>query len=265
MRRILSGLSALILCLSLLTPSVLATDEKTYFVFPTDPPSPTAPVGWAYPIPLETLTDDAALLILVNRVNRLDEDYPPMDGENPLVDTTVRKRKDLEMLAHPEASAALVAMFEAAAADSMRLVLHSAYRSYRTQAITFENNVKKNDGDTGYVQPAGASEHQTGLAFDIVNPEWIDKSFSTSFEKTAEAQWMAAHCAEYGFILRYPKNSTKETGVRYEPWHLRYVGPRAARYITDSGLTLEAFTIEWQDALAAWEAATAAPAPPAEP
>ena len=55
--------------------------------------------------------------------------------------------------------------------------------------------------------------------------------------------WMAAHCAEYGFILRYPKDKTDITGVMFEPWHFRYVGKEAAAYITEKGLTLEEFAV----------------------
>ena len=50
-----------------------------------------------------------------------------------------------------------------------------------------------------------------------------------------------AHCAEYGFILRYPNNKTEYTGIIYEPWHYRYVGPEYAEDIYNSGLTLEEY------------------------
>lgn len=62
-----------------------------------------------------------------------------------------------------------------------------------------------------------------------------------SLENTDLSKWMAAHCAEYGFILRYPKDKTDTTGVMYEPWHFRYVGKEAAAYIMSKGLTFEEF------------------------
>ena len=64
---------------------------------------------------------------------------------------------------------------------------------------------------------------------------------STSFNGTREAKWIAAHCAEYGFILRYPKGKEKKTGFMYESWHVRYVGKDLAKKITKSGLCLEEY------------------------
>ena len=62
-----------------------------------------------------------------------------------------------------------------------------------------------------------------------------------SFAETAEGKWLAAHCAEYGFILRYPEGKTEQTGYSYEPWHYRFVGREAATEIMLRGLSLEEF------------------------
>ena len=62
-----------------------------------------------------------------------------------------------------------------------------------------------------------------------------------ALENTELAKWMKEHCAEYGFILRYPKDKTQETGIMFEPWHYRYVGTEAAAYIMENGLCLEEF------------------------
>ena len=62
-----------------------------------------------------------------------------------------------------------------------------------------------------------------------------------SFEYDAEAIWMAEHCAEYGFILRYPKGKQDVTGIIFEPWHFRYVGVEIATYIMENNLTLEEY------------------------
>ena len=85
----------------------------------------------------------------------------------------------------------------------------------------------------------GASEHQTGLAVDIVdiNYQLLDEGQ----EDTAVQIWLMAHCAEYGFILRYPTDKSELTGVSYEPWHYRYVGTEAARAIMGGGLCLEEY------------------------
>ena len=85
----------------------------------------------------------------------------------------------------------------------------------------------------------GTSEHQAGLAVDIV-----DKSYQLLDERqedTAVQKWLMEHCAEYGYILRYPTEKSALTGVGYEPWHYRYVGEEAAREIMSRGLCLEEY------------------------
>ena len=81
----------------------------------------------------------------------------------------------------------------------------------------------------------GYSEHHTGLAVDIVSD---NLEVSTNDELWA---WLAEHCADYGFILRYPEGKTHITGITYEPWHFRYVGLKAAKIIMSEGLTLEEY------------------------
>ena len=81
----------------------------------------------------------------------------------------------------------------------------------------------------------GYSEHQLGLAVDI------DSEDTSVCSNEAVWKWMRAHCADYGFILRYPDGKEEVTGVTYEPWHFRYVGKDAARTIMDSGITFEEY------------------------
>ena len=80
----------------------------------------------------------------------------------------------------------------------------------------------------------GQSEHQTGLAFDINSTRW-------DFKNTIEGKWLAEHCYEYGFIIRYPENKEDKTGYVYEPWHVRYVGNKVATEIKSTGLCLEEY------------------------
>ena len=87
--------------------------------------------------------------------------------------------------------------------------------------------------------PPGCSEHQSGLAADIVSAE--NQNLDETQEDTPEQAWLHAHCQEYGFILRYPQDKTELTGVNYEPWHYRYVGEEAARDIMSQGLCLEEY------------------------
>lgn len=135
-----------------------------------------------------------------------------------------------------ETQAAFNKMKAAASKDGISLWNASGYRSYWYQNTLYWNYVSR-DGQAAadrYSARAGHSEHQTGLALDINNP-------SSSFNGTKAAKWIEAHCAEYGFILRYPQGKESVTGYMYESWHVRYVGKELAKKITDSGLTMEEY------------------------
>jgi D-alanyl-D-alanine carboxypeptidase len=80
----------------------------------------------------------------------------------------------------------------------------------------------------------GHSEHQSGLCIDVNSTDF-------SFGSTAEAAWLEEHCAEYGFIIRFPEGKEDITGYEYEPWHIRYVGVETAQEITAQGLCLEEY------------------------
>ena len=85
----------------------------------------------------------------------------------------------------------------------------------------------------------GTSEHQTGLALDIVDASY--QHLDQAQEATPVQQWLMAHSWEYGFVLRYPTGKSETTGIIYEPWHYRYVGREAAREMTGLGLCLEEY------------------------
>ena len=139
---------------------------------------------------------------------------------------------------------------DAARAAGHQPLICSSYRTWGKQAQLFEAKTQFYL-DQGYaeseaeVQAAawvarpGTSEHQAGLAVDIVDTAYqlLDKAQ----EGRPVQQWLMAHCAEYGFILRYPTGKSDLTGVNYEPWHYRYVGQKAAREIMDQGLCLEEY------------------------
>ena len=86
----------------------------------------------------------------------------------------------------------------------------------------------------------GKSEHHTGLAVDVTSASagW---SLTDDFANTKEGKWIKSNAHKYGFIIRYGKNKTSITGYMYEPWHLRYVGTKAASEIRDKGITLEEY------------------------
>ncbi len=127
-------------------------------------------------------------------------------------------------------------------------VVCSAYRTQATQTRLFNNKVARlrNAGysrETARTEAArwvavpGTSEHQTGLALDIVSMDY--QVLDEKQAETPEQQWLMEHCWEYGFILRYPEDKCALTGIGYEPWHYRYVGRETASALRESGLCLE--------------------------
>jgi D-alanyl-D-alanine carboxypeptidase len=199
--------------------------------------------GITFALPLELMTDDTeGYLQLVNADNLFDEATFKKD----LVPLKVRTSGGSEQRLRRVASRALTDLFTAAEADGVRLYAVSSYRDYATQRALYYNDVKNNNGvDDHSTQIPGASEHQTGLAVDLVSRQWLGRALTAEFAETAEAQWLAARCADFGFIIRYPKSKERITGIVYEPWHLRYVGEEAARYMMDKGITLEELWMEW--------------------
>lgn len=85
----------------------------------------------------------------------------------------------------------------------------------------------------------GTSEHQLGLAVDIVDTNY--QILDEAQENTAVQKWLMEHSWEYGFILRYPSDKGHITGIIYEPWHYRYVGREAAREMYEQGLCMEEY------------------------
>lgn len=154
--------------------------------------------------------------LIVNKTYSLPNDYG--DGLTSLTKSNFDKMKN------------------AASKDGINIYISSGFRSYSKQK-TIYNNYVKNDGraeaDT-YSARAGHSEHQSGLAFDV-------NTVNDSFAGTPEANWLNDNCYKYGFILRYPKGKSDETGYKYEPWHFRYVGVELASKIYNNGdwITLE--------------------------
>jgi len=114
------------------------------------------------------------------------------------------------------------------------------YRSYWDQHFMYFNKLKE-AGPNGalYVAAPNASEHQLGLAVDIV--ESGNYVMNNAQEYTGTFKWMQEHCWDYGFIIRYPNDTTEITGIAYEPWHYRYVGKEVAMELKELGITLEEY------------------------
>ena len=175
--------------------------------------------------------------ILVNKYNYLKKDYIPDNLE------TISKQYALENMQLVDyAKEAFEEMAKAAKKENLSIIAMSTYRSYDYQ-VTLYNSYAKTDGkdiaDTYSGRP-GYSEHQTGLAVDVYN----GKENYTNFENTEEFKWMQENAHKYGFILRYPKDKTKETGYQYESWHYRYVGKNIAEYIKNNNISYEEYYIQ---------------------
>lgn len=259
----------LFLMLLSLVLSAAACAEETHFEFSSQGGAAAETGGggetpWSYPVSREILDDPLGLIVLANKENLLEKGYP---SESVLVKVNARKASSSDMKARDVAEEALERMFDAAEAEGVMLYVSSAYRSFRTQEVMHYNRVESMGYDDGVVQAAGASDHQTGMGFDVVSKAWIGSKFNVKFAQTQEAQWMAAHGPEYGFIIRYPDGKEDVTGIMFEPWHLRYVGVEVAQYMTAQGITLEEFTLEYRraielfDAGQAWESEPAAQTP----
>lgn len=150
------------------------------------------------------------------------------------------------------AVSALRIMIAEARADGYTVYVCSGYRSYETQLAIYQRHIDQymQQGLTQQqaerqtllaVNYPGGSEHQLGLAADIL--ESPQQPMEPDIGGSGLMLWLQEHCAEYGFIIRYPGNKTGITGVEYEPWHLRYVGTSAA-YIMANDLCLEEFLSE---------------------
>ena len=144
-------------------------------------------------------------------------------------------------------------MLKAASDEGYSLYVCSAYRSVDRQKELFNESMIDyvNQGMTYYeaaIETAksiawpGESEHATGLAMDIVSSDYA--GLDEQQGETDDQKWLMEHCYEYGFILRYPKDKSEDTGIIYEPWHYRYVGVEAALAIRDQGVTLEEYLNE---------------------
>lgn len=184
-------------------------------------------------------------LVLINKQHSIPEDYTFTLG-------TIKGGMKCDERIIPS----LLEMLQAARNDGINLVICSPYRDLNRQKVLFNRKI------TAYMKKGmsymdaysitaqavtvpGASEHQIGLALDIICDTY--SSLTEGFGDTEAGKWLAEHSCEYGFILRYPKGKEYITGIEYEPWHFRYVGKEAAQMITEKGITLEEFVEELSD------------------
>ncbi len=195
--------------------------------------------SWAFIMPHQDPTDT---LILVNKYNRAPA--VPVALVKPDV-TPTKEALSENIYMQPEAAAALEDLFAGAAADGITLYATSGFRSYSTQKAIYERKLERMSerAANASVAKPGYSEHQTGLAMDVEGHSSLGSGLVEEFGETPEGIWLAEHCHEYGFIIRYPKDKTDITGYVYEPWHIRYVGKDAAAEITALGVTFEEYIL----------------------
>ncbi|QRG86725.1 M15 family metallopeptidase [Bulleidia sp. zg-1006] len=184
-------------------------------------------------------TTASSLTFIVNKKHPLPENYEPKD----LVRVPV-KTNGTPWMMRKEASDQLVKLFKAAEKDGIQLRLGSGYRSYSYQKQLYNAYVQRKGkaaSDT-FSARAGHSEHQTGLAADILGAD-TRYDFTQNFESQKEAIWLKKHAHEYGFVLRFIKGKEEITGYMFEPWHFRYLGIEVAKKVQQAGtdITLEEY------------------------
>ncbi|QAY71075.1 M15 family metallopeptidase [Xylanimonas protaetiae] len=170
--------------------------------------------------------DPASTLVVVDKRRPLDpEDFVPAD-----------LRGASGVLLRADASDAFLALAAAAEAAGVPVRAQSGYRSFVDQQVTYhrwQRELGDARADEQSARP-GHSEHQTGLALDVLPRGGACQAFGC-FGATPQAAWLAAHAAEYGFVVRYQDGQEPVTGYTAEPWHLRYVGVAAASALAASG------------------------------
>lgn len=178
-------------------------------------------------------------LVLANPWNKLPEDYTVQ-----LADIAGGHRVDARIVDD------LDAMMKDMAKDGCSAFVCSSYRTHSKQTTLYNNEVAEylargySEEDAAveaakWVAIPGTSEHQTGLAVDIMSNYYL--VLDEGQEDTAEQKWLMENSYKYGFILRYPNNKSEITGINYEPWHYRYVGKEAAKEIYERGICFEEY------------------------
>ncbi len=186
---------------------------------------------------------DPSLLILVNRWNPLPEGYEP---ELEIVARDV----DRDFALDRRCAEAFLRMLEDCRAAGGKPIVCSAYRTQLQQQALFQDKIRRllEEGVSWEEAPElagntvavpGTSEHQLGLAVDIIDEDY--PYLDEKQEQTFTQQWLMENAWRYGFILRYPNGTTDVTGIIYEPWHYRYVGTAYAAEIFRLGLPLEQY------------------------
>lgn len=173
------------------------------------------------------------LLLRVGSGHVLSQDYVPPELAY-LTDYGIAARSS-EIMLRREVAEQLGFLISAAAQEGVEVLVASGYRPYWEQAGTFAWFKETYGEEAGKLSvPPGQSEHQLGTAVDFTSSH-VDYELVPAFDQTAEGAWLAENAARYGFVLSYGEDREEETGVRYEPWHYRYVGVENALEVEAAG------------------------------
>ena len=237
-RRSAAGVRVRVPLVGLLTlagcaPGVAPSPSGSVVARPTPTPTPSASAS-----PSPSLDDPASLEGIVNKRRPLTPRgfVPPDLVRVPVPHTN-------PPLLRREAAAAVVRLVRAADAAGVPLLAISAYRSFAAQQRVYGEDLRRfgRPGADRQTARPGFSEHQTGLAIDL-GARSGRCALAACFGSIPEGRWIASNAWRFGFVLRYPKGAEAITGYEYEPWHLRYVGPRLAARVHRAGdPPLEAF------------------------
>lgn len=222
------------------TKSSVPTSSET--IPSSDPVSENSPPPVDGALPAGALTDWNLILLNPGENNKIDAE---LDFEKTKFDT---------QYVDSRAATAYQQMYDGAKKAGHTLYLRSGYRSIKTQQVNYNADVQRQikagysneeaikQTNLYYTIP-GHSEHHSGLAFDIITPEYHKNVYNLNekFAATEAYTWLRANCANYGFVLRYPKDKKSITTINFEPWHYRYVGIEHAKYITANDLCLEEY------------------------
>ncbi|MCM1578845.1 MAG: M15 family metallopeptidase [Ruminococcus sp.] len=214
----------------------------------TEPPAP------ATPKPDPDDADNTWAMFLVNNKNPITREYSDGFEKSEVYESWTSFYMDSRMAEY------MKRMIDDAQKDGIELIVVSSYRSFDKQEQNIQNSIQDRMDRLGMteeearidtlreVQSPGCSEHNAGIAADIMSNEYISMD-DDGFKNTEAFSWLRDHAADYGFILRYPEDGYESTGITYEPWHYRFVGVYYAKIIKDKGITLEEYFEEmnWVD------------------